>query len=73
MSSNRDFFLPKRDRLRDADNYFEWKYRIQTLLESKGLDNFISTTCNPDVDVPEESRKEWKINDARAKIAIQVT
>jgi hypothetical protein len=72
MSSDHDFFLPTCDQLHGADNYFEWECLIQTLLESEGLENFISTTCSPDVDVPEESHREWKINNARAKVAIRI-
>src|SRR5271156_289276 len=74
MSSDNNFSLPPAVKLKGTENYPQWKSQIQVLLESKDLESYIlPTNIKPDpAEVTSDEVKTWKVNNAKAKMAIML-
>lgn len=65
-----DLYLPEGEKLSGADNYSEWKEKIERFLAMEDLDKFISSS-KVDTTVTGSVCKHWEFKDALARLVIQ--
>jgi hypothetical protein len=74
MSSHNDLYLPQCEKPRGADNCSEWKSKIESIINSRGLEAYIILEdMKPnDDDITFETYNTWMLGETEASLAIRL-
>lgn len=74
MSSPKDLYLPENNKLRGADNFGEWRNKIEDKFISRNLeDHFLSQGMKPHpADTSFEIYDAWMLKDTEARMTIRL-